>query len=133
MLFQTEKHDEIVNKISHLTNCLNAAQQSVKEMESNEDSLDVFMSSLNRFTLSKSDMTKMKVELQNLRKEEVKLVKLINLAKPANLPPLVIPVSKEDEMRQFCERIGRSLEENRERRRKLFKTNVSDHSVIYRL
>lgn len=57
--------------------------------ESTEDSLDAFMSNLSTSTLSKGDITKMKQELQDLRKEEIKLVKLINLAKPANLPPLV--------------------------------------------
>lgn len=130
MLFQTEKHNEIVSKISHLTNRLREVQESsVKEKESNEDSLDAFMSNLNSSTLSKSDMTKMKVELQNLRKEEVKLVKLINLAKPANLPPLISQAPREDKVQQTYQKLKLSMKKNSqlEKRRKLLEANVSNH------
>ncbi|XP_070153099.1 kanadaptin isoform X2 [Polyergus mexicanus] len=93
----TEKHSNIMNKISHLTNRLKEAQENkVKAAKSNEDSLDAFMSNLNTSSLSKSDVINMKVELQNLHKEEIRLVKLINLTKPANLPPLVSQVQAED-------------------------------------
>lgn len=46
------------------------------------------MSSLSSFALTKSDIAKMKLELQNLRKEEASLIKLLNLTQPANLPAL---------------------------------------------
>lgn len=46
------------------------------------------MSNLNSSTLDKTEIRKMKIELLNLRKEEMQLLKLINIAKPANLPPL---------------------------------------------
>ncbi|XP_032667757.1 kanadaptin isoform X4 [Odontomachus brunneus] len=121
-----EKHNEIVNKISHLTNRLKEAQaNSAKEKESNEDSLDAFMSSLTSFTLSKSDITKMKVELQNLRKEEEKLIKLINLAKPANLPPLVSQAPTGDKKYQTYQRSKLFMKKSSqlERRRKLFQNN----------
>lgn len=123
-----------MNKISHLTNSLKEAQEnSTKEKESSEDSLDAFMSSLNSSTLSKSDITKMKVELQNLRKEESKLIKLINLAKPANLPPLVSQASTEDKTYQTYQRSKFSMKKSSqlERRRKLFQASVSDYSVPY--
>lgn len=123
-----------MDKISHLTNRLKEAQKnSAKEKESNEDSLDAFMSSLNSSTLSKGDITKMKVELQNLRKEEMKLIKLINLAKPANLPPLVSQASIEDEKHQtyhgskLCMKKSSQLE----RRRKLFQKSVSDCNLSF--
>lgn len=133
MLFQTEKHNEIMDKISHLTNRLKEAQESlIKEKESNEDSLDAFMSSLNSSTLSKSDITKMKVELQNLRKEEVNLIKLINLAKPANLPPLVSQIQTEDKKYQTHQGSKLSMKKSSqlEKRRKLFESTVSDHSIM---
>lgn len=136
VLFQTEKHNEIMDKISHLTNRLKEAQESiVKEKESNEDSLDAFMSSLNSSILSKSDVTKMKVELQNLRKEEMKLIKLINLAKPANLPPLVSQVQTEDKKHETYQGSKFSIKKSSqlERRRKLFESNVSDHSATCHL
>lgn len=46
------------------------------------------MSSLNSFALTKNDIAKMKLELQNLQKEESNLIKLLNLTQPANLPSL---------------------------------------------
>ncbi|XP_071581718.1 kanadaptin [Temnothorax nylanderi] len=125
----TEKHNEIANKISRLNDRLKEAQENnAKARESNEDSLDAFMSSLNTSTLSKSDITKMKVELQNLRREEMKLVKLINLTKPANLPPLVSQVQAEDkDDRQKSKPSVRKVSQL-ERRRKLFEANNKDDS-----
>lgn len=127
--FQIEKHNNIVNKISKLNNRLKEAQgNNTKTKESSEDSLDVFMSSLNTFTLSKSDITKMKVELQNLRKEEMNLIKLINLTKPADLPPLVSKVQAEskNDSQQEAKPSTRKISQL-EKRRKLFETKVSDY------
>lgn len=136
-MFQTEKHNEIVNKISYLDDRLKKAQEdNAKAKESSEDSLDAFMSSLSTSTLSKSDVTKMKVELQNLRREEMKLVKLINLTKPANLPPLVSQVQTEytkDDPQQKSKLSTRKVSQF-ERRRKLFEANVSylfSYSLIF--
>lgn len=129
ILFQTEKHNEITNKISRLNDRLKEAQENnAKLRESNEDSLDAFMSSLNVVTLSKGDITKMKVELQNLRKEEMKLVKLINLTKPANLPPLVSQVQVQDRKNDQQQKSKLSIRKvsQLEKRRKLFEANVSN-------
>lgn len=133
-MFQTEKHSEIVNKISHLDDRLKKAQENnAKARESNEDSLDAFMSSLNTSTLSKSDITKMKVELQNLRREEMKLVKLINLTKPANLPPLVSQIQTEDRKDELQQKSKLSIKKvsQLERRRKLFEANVRELSLYF--
>lgn len=133
LLFQTEKHNEIVDKISRLNDRLKEAQENnAKAGKSNEDSLDAFMSSLNTSTLSKSDITKMKVELQNLRKEEMNLVKLINFTKPANLPPLVSQVQaedKKDDLQQKSKLFIKKVSQL-ERRRKLFEANVSNPFCI---
>lgn len=119
----------VVNKISYLNDRLKKAQEnSAKARESNEDSLDAFMSNLNTSTLSKNDITKMKVELQNLRREEMKLVQLINLTKPANLPPLVSQVQteyKKDDPQQKSKLSTKKISQL-ERRRKLFEANVSN-------
>ncbi|XP_018057682.1 PREDICTED: kanadaptin [Atta colombica] len=130
----TEKHNEIVNKISRLNERLKETQRkNAKAGESNEDSLDAFMSSLNTSTLSKSDITKMKVELQNLRKEEIQLVKLVNLTKPANLPPLVSQVQTEDrsDNKNFQQKSNYSMKKisQLERRRKLFEANNKSDSA----
>lgn len=127
----TEKHSEIVNKISRLNDRLKEAQENnAKAKESNEDSLDAFMSSLNTSTLSKSDITKMKVELQNLHKEEMKLVKLINLTKPADLPPLVSQVQVEErkDNQQQKSKLSMRKVSQLERRRKLFEANNKGES-----
>lgn len=119
-----------MNKISHLNNRLKEAQESSsKARESNEDSLDAFMSNLNQSSLSKSDITKMKVELQNLRKEEMRLVKLVNLTKPANLPPLVSTCQLQDKNDDSQEKSKPSTRKisQLEKRRKLFEAKVSNY------
>ncbi|XP_012228597.2 kanadaptin [Linepithema humile] len=129
----SEKHSEIVNKISHLTNRLKEAQESSsKAGESNEDSLDAFMSNLNQSSLSKSDVTKMKVELQNLRKEEMRLVKLVNLTKPANLPPLISTCQiqdKKDDSQEKSKSSTRKISQL-EKRRKLFEAKNNDSERV---
>lgn len=123
-----EKHNNIVNKISQLNKRLKEAQGiNTKTKESSEDSLDAFMSSLNTCTLSKSDITKMKVELQNLRKEEMNLIKLINLTKPADLPPLVSKVQAESKNDLQQEAKPTRKISQLEKRRKLFEAkNISE-------
>lgn len=127
ILFQTEKHNNVVNKISHLNNRLKEAQENkTKTAESNEDSLDAFMSNLNTSSLSKSDMIEIKMELQNLHKEEIKLVKLINLTKPANLPPLVSQIRTEDEKDDLQKSKASAKKISQfEKRKKLFEAKVS--------
>ncbi|XP_050453381.1 kanadaptin [Cataglyphis hispanica] len=132
----TEKHNNIMNKISHLTNRLKEAQESkVKAAESNEDSLDAFMSNLNTSSLSKSDVIKMKVELQNLHKEEIRLVKLINLTKPANLPPLVSQVQAEDKKDCQQQKSKTSMKKisQLEKRKKHFEAKNKDEFVRVQL
>lgn len=78
-----------MEKIQSLENTLTLQKLKQKEADdSKEDALDAFMSSLDTSTLGKVEIRKIKMDLQNLRKEETQLLKLINIAKPANLPPL---------------------------------------------
>ncbi|XP_011502518.1 PREDICTED: kanadaptin [Ceratosolen solmsi marchali] len=86
-LFQ--KHSTVVKKIESLKNAISL--QKIKQNEicnSNVDALDAYMSILESTSYNKTEIKKMKMELQNLRKEEMQLLKLINLTKPANLPLL---------------------------------------------
>lgn len=90
LMYQLEKHEQVTKRISHLTTSIRNWQNAnaTENDPAAEDALDAFMSSLNSFTLTKSDITKMKLELQGLRKEEADLIKLLNLTRPANLPTL---------------------------------------------
>lgn len=85
-----EKHNAVVKQITSIEKDLQAIQKrKVAEVESSdEDALDAFMSTLKSALPNKSEIIKMKFELQTLRKEEMRLIKLVNIAKPANLPPL---------------------------------------------
>lgn len=85
-----EKHKQVAKRISHLSNSIKSWQNasSASKETTEEDALDAFMSSLSSSALTKTDVAKMKLELQNLRKEEASLTKLLNLTRPANLPAL---------------------------------------------
>ncbi|KOC68793.1 Kanadaptin [Habropoda laboriosa] len=89
-----EKHREVLKRISHLSTSMKnwqTANDATKKETTEEDALDAFMSSLSSYALTKSDIAKMKLELQNLRREEAGLIKLLNLTRPANLPALSSP------------------------------------------
>ncbi|XP_076754120.1 kanadaptin [Xylocopa sonorina] len=93
-----EKQKKVTKRILHLSTLIKNWQNvdSAKEQATEEDALDAFMSSLSSFTLTKSDVAKMKLELQNLRKEETNLIRLLNLTRPANLPALSSHDTKEE-------------------------------------
>lgn len=96
--FQLDNHSKITEKIAKLERTI--ALQKLKQQEvdnSNVDALDAFMSTLTSSVFDKTEIRKMKMDLINLRKEELQLVKLINIAKPANLPPLKPSVSNTDQ------------------------------------
>ncbi|XP_053971465.1 kanadaptin [Hylaeus volcanicus] len=86
-----ENHTKVTKRISHLSNEIQNWQNenNANKETTEEDALDIFMSSLNSFALTKNDIAKMKLELQTLRKEEASLIKLLNLTRPANLPALI--------------------------------------------
>ncbi|KAG7197552.1 hypothetical protein KM043_000168 [Ampulex compressa] len=78
-------------RISTLSESIKSAEgksDADREQETEEDALDAFMSNLNASTLTKKDIMTMKRDLQELQKEEARLAKLVNLAKPVDLPAL---------------------------------------------
>lgn len=81
----------MVNQIKSIEKDLQSTQKqrnSAEPESSDEDALDAFMSNLKSVVFNKSEIIKMKLDLQALRKEETRLINLVNIAKPANLPPL---------------------------------------------
>ncbi|KAF7388230.1 hypothetical protein HZH66_010997 [Vespula vulgaris] len=103
-----EKHSTVVKKITDLVECMRRSQKFENESSKNvedadEDALDAFMSSLNATILSKADKRKMKVELQDLRQEEARLIKLLNPLRPTNLPPLNIHIVPLNEVQRSTE------------------------------
>ncbi|KAK2576663.1 hypothetical protein KPH14_005325 [Odynerus spinipes] len=98
-----EKHSIIVKKITDLVDIMRKSQIFESEPSKNvededEDALDAFMSSLNAPVLNKVEKRKMKRELQDLRQEEARLIKLLNSLRPANLPRLtyhVVPLNEQ--------------------------------------
>lgn len=84
-----EKHSKLIEKIKGIERVIELHKLQQQQMEDgDEDALEAFMSTLETSTLDKTEIRKKKMELVNLKKEETRLLKLINIAKPANLPPL---------------------------------------------
>ncbi|XP_057318502.1 kanadaptin [Microplitis mediator] len=103
---KAETYATLVEKLSGVTKEIKEIEVKLKkhqdtkrgvDSDSNEDALDAFMSNLSSAVLNKSDILKMKSQLQQLKKEEENLKKLVDFAKPANLPSLVSSSAVEDQ------------------------------------
>uniref|UniRef100_A0A6V7J4G3 FHA domain-containing protein n=1 Tax=Bracon brevicornis TaxID=1563983 RepID=A0A6V7J4G3_9HYME len=103
-----EKQQEVQEKISKIETTLenHRKAKSAQDDESGEDALDAFMSHLNTALLNKSDIIKLKSQLVSLRKEEEQLRKLVDIARPANLPALKSNISE-------CEPEPKKVEEKK--------------------
>jgi len=114
-----------------LSNRLKEAQEnSAKTGEFQEDSLDAFMSNLNTTVLNKNDIKKMKVELQNLRKEEINLMRLINFTKPTDSLSLIrqaLSIKDEKDKSQQISKFATKKISQFKKRRKLVDTRVSNY------
>lgn len=88
-----EQLNNVSKEINEINDLLKKNKQSKNSGDDNsgEDALDAFMSNLTSSLLNKSDITKLKLKLQNLHKEEENLKKLVDIARPANLPSLIVP------------------------------------------
>lgn len=78
-IYTIEKQLQRSNKNS------SAANSSGKE----EDSLDHYMKELKRMKLDKQTISKLKSDLSKFKQDLTNIVKLINIAKPTNLPTLL--------------------------------------------
>ncbi|KAK4881671.1 hypothetical protein RN001_004990 [Aquatica leii] len=86
-----EKENLISSQIGQIENQLKLAKQGTDNSKNvDEDPLDSFMKGLKDSKPDKQTISKLKSDLAALKAEHVNIVKLVNLAKPADLPPLVI-------------------------------------------
>lgn len=83
---------QIVKLEKKLNDICSKANLSNKET-SEEDSLDAYMNQLSESKPDKLAVNKMRTEIASLRSELSRIKKLINIVKPAALPPLVTQIS----------------------------------------
>lgn len=85
-----DKEKAISLEIRGIEKKLREASSSLasKKQNDNEDSLDAFMKDLSSKKLDKHKISELKIELARLKKEHANVLKLVNIAKPADLPPL---------------------------------------------
>eukprot|EP00092_Neocalanus_flemingeri_P004745 GFUD01005110.1.p1 GENE.GFUD01005110.1~~GFUD01005110.1.p1 ORF type:complete len:740 (-),score=266.57 GFUD01005110.1:100-2319(-) len=86
-----KKHEETEKEISEAEVELKKAleRRAKAEKKSSENDLDSYLAELKRGAqVDKETVTKLKVRMQNLTAEKDRLVKLINIAKPASMPEL---------------------------------------------
>lgn len=86
-----DKHNDILKEIEKVEVSLRASnKKDVKEIQGDLDSLDAYMVSIKNSTenLDKKAKTRLKFQLSQMKQEEQRLRKLLNIAKPASLPPL---------------------------------------------
>uniref|UniRef100_A0A1B6H1L1 FHA domain-containing protein n=1 Tax=Cuerna arida TaxID=1464854 RepID=A0A1B6H1L1_9HEMI len=93
-----ETYDTLVDKYKAVVKELEQTEHKLNDMLSlatqterqggEEDELDAYMSSLKQVSSDKIEIKKMKGEVTRLRSEEEKLRKLVNLARPTELPKL---------------------------------------------
>lgn len=89
--FQSQKESELKKAITDIENQLQKTKkQSADAAATNEeDSLDSYMKSLKEPQLEKQTVSRLKSELMKLKQDYAQVTKLLNLAKPAQLPSLV--------------------------------------------
>nr|CAG4640672.1 EOG090X026V [Eulimnadia texana] len=93
-----EKYENLKKEMGQLQREIDEAaakaERASKTSEADDDSLDAYMDQLTKQDSSKKKSTgKLKVKLIQLQKDEVRLKKLITLAKPANLPEIPKPLA----------------------------------------
>lgn len=88
-----EQERALIEKINTLNGHIDENQTkdrvTRKRRSGNDEDLDDFMSNLSKDkTLDKTEIRRMRVELQSLRNDHVRLQRLIRIARPIDLPPL---------------------------------------------
>ncbi|KAK7104376.1 kanadaptin-like [Littorina saxatilis] len=83
------KHDEVQKRIAEIDHLLEQAKaQTEAAANEEEDALDAYMSAIKAGVMDTKTRLSLKRELLSLRTEEQRLRKLVNLAKPADMPEL---------------------------------------------
>lgn len=84
-----EKHKSITSEIEEIEAKLEQAKAQAAAMESDEiDALDAYMSAIKSGMMDTKTKMKFKRQLLELKQEEQKIRKLVNIAKPATLPDI---------------------------------------------
>ncbi|CAL1536937.1 unnamed protein product [Lymnaea stagnalis] len=84
-----EKYNKIIEQIQNIESKLQKAKADAEALASEEmDELDAYMVSIKAGAMDTKTRMQLKGDLLKLKMEEQKLRKLVNIAKPATLPPL---------------------------------------------
>lgn len=90
-----ERHTEIVMEMQEIENKLAQAKAEAAAFENEEvDALDAYMTAIKSGAMDTKTKMKLKCRLLELKQEEQKVRKLVNIAKPASLPELKVPEKK---------------------------------------
>ena len=90
-----QKHKEIMKEIQETENKLEEAKAEAAAFENEEvDALDAYMTAIKSGAMDTKTKMKLKCRLLELKQEEQKTRKLVNIAKPASLPELKVPEQK---------------------------------------
>nr|CAI5846373.1 unnamed protein product [Callosobruchus analis] len=87
-----EKEKSISSSISDIEKQLSSVESSSSSgttQSAEEDSLDTFMKQLSDSKPQKLEVNRLKRDLLKLKADHAKVIRLVNIAKPAELPPLV--------------------------------------------
>ncbi|KAK3093167.1 hypothetical protein FSP39_012127 [Pinctada imbricata] len=85
----SQKHQEVKTQISEIEAKLEKAKAEAAALEAEEvDALDAYMSAIRSGVMDTSTRMKLKRQLIELKQEEQKLRRLMNVAKPASLPEM---------------------------------------------
>ncbi|XP_041350933.1 kanadaptin-like isoform X2 [Gigantopelta aegis] len=89
----SEKHKDISNQIEEIERKLAQAKADAAVFEDEEeDALDAYMSAIKCGVMDTKTRMSLKRQLIELKKEEIRLRRLVNIAKPATLPEIIRPV-----------------------------------------
>lgn len=83
-----DKEKSMSERINSIQRELTASQSATQSITEEVDSLESFMAELKQPKLDKEKMMQLKTELVRLKQDHAQVIKLVNIARPADLPPL---------------------------------------------
>ncbi|CAH2003793.1 unnamed protein product [Acanthoscelides obtectus] len=96
---KAETYDSLLEKEKSISSSISDIEKQLVSIQTNsfsestepseEDSLDTFMKGLSASKPNKLEINKLKRELLRLKSEHAKVIRLVNIARPAELPPLI--------------------------------------------
>lgn len=105
-----KKHESILKEISDIEEKLEVAKAQAASMESEEvDALDAYMSAIKSGMMDTKTKMKLKRQLMELKQEEQKVRKLVNIAKPAALPEIKVQTSLTAKKPSILSNVGRII------------------------